>query len=403
MSQPGELEKAHKNGILQHMTETKTRILHIVTRGHWGGAQKYVHTLATKLPTKFESHVAVGTGDALPEILQADGIPVHRLISGQRFVSMSKDIALWKEIYSLITKIQPSIVHLNSSKVGAVGACAARTYNLLHRTDKRVKIVFTSHGWAFKENVPFYSQWFRFCSQWVTALLSDCVICVSENVKKHAQSMMGVQNKLVTIYNGVEAPAFLAREDAHMKLAPHVTAHTWIGTISELVPNKGLDILIDAFSRIASDFPDAHMVVIGEGEQRLELEQLIHTKNIENRITLCGHVYEASRLLPAFDIFTLTSRKEGFPYALLEAGHASLPILTTRVGGIPEIIENTVSGILVRPGDVRETEVALRRLLEHAELRTQLGEALHTKVTTMFSEQNMITRTTELYRGLLNM
>ncbi len=172
---------------------------------------------------------------------------------------------------------------------------------------------------------------------------------------------------------------------------------TVIGTISELHPNKGLAYLIDAFHEIAAKFPNAIVLIVGEGEERELLESRIAEKQLSGRIFFAGRIPDAASHAKIFDIFTLTSVKEGLPYTILEAGAAGVAVVASAVGGIPEIIDDMKSGLLIQPKKSSEIAHALEFLLKHVNARKSYGKELHSKVAADFNLEKMLARIDELY------
>lgn len=382
------------------MHTEKISVLFLITKGNLGGAQKYVFDLASSLPlTRFEPIVACGEGALLEHMCKEKGIPTTHLASVKSDLGVL-DLRALVDVYKLIKEDKPNILHLNSSKIGFIGGLAGRLYNIAHRQNP-VKIIFTAHGWAFNDARygVLTREIFRVI-QWWSVLLSHKTIAVSKAIKNE-MNFPFAPKKISVIQNGIGMIDFVDKETARKKLVPEShKSELWLGTISELTKNKGVDNTLRAFARIAKEFPQARFIVIGEGEERENLENLIKNLDITNQVHLLGFIPDASRYLKAMDIFILTSRTEALGFVLLEAGMASIPPIASRVGGIPEIIENTVSGILVRPNNIKEVETALRFLFEHEEKRHLMGEHLYTSVSSKFSFEKMLNDTIEIYRSV---
>ena len=172
-----------------------------------------------------------------------------------------------------------------------------------------------------------------------------------------------------------------------------------IGTISELHKNKGLDFLISA----CADLPEnVSVYIIGDGEEKENLVKQIEKLGLQKKVFLLGRIENARKYLKAFDIFTLTSRTEALPYAFLEAGLAGLPVVTSRVGGIPEIVENEKNGILVEVGNVAEIAKSLKNLVLEPQKRASFGLALREKIEKEFSLEKMIFETEKFYLVVIN-
>jgi glycosyltransferase involved in cell wall biosynthesis len=168
----------------------------------------------------------------------------------------------------------------------------------------------------------------------------------------------------------------------------------WIGTIAELTPNKNLSFLIEALARLPDDNWQA--VIIGEGEERQALTALIARHHLASKVFLLGFMSEAARYLKALDLFTLTSLKEGLPYVVLEAAAAGLPVIATRVGGLPDLITSEQTGRLISSGDTSALRETLLELLRDHRLRLELGDTIHTALAPL-TQQAMAEQTILLY------
>jgi len=170
-----------------------------------------------------------------------------------------------------------------------------------------------------------------------------------------------------------------------------------IGTIAEVHPNKGLTYLIDAMANVCASHPNTISVIVGDGDLLSSINMQIRAAGLDGKVFLAGYMSEAFQYLKAFNAFILPSVKEGLPYVILEAGYASLPVISTTVGGIPEIIEDMKSGVLVQPKDSGELAHAISYIIEHPLLARQYGAALREIVMTRFGMEKMIEKITQLY------
>jgi glycosyltransferase involved in cell wall biosynthesis len=265
------------------------------------------------------------------------------------------------------------------------------------------KIIFTAHGWAFNEPRPRLSRKFFKFLQWLTILLSDTTVAVSEKTKKDIVGLPFVKNKIIVIHNGVAPIDFLEKEMAREKLSPYSNgkiSEIVVGTVSELHKNKGLDFLISA----CADLPENISVyIVGDGEEKENLQNQIKKLGLSGKIFLTGRIENAKTLLKAFDIFTLTSRTEALPYSILEAGLAGLAVVASNVGGIPEIIENEKNGILTEAGNIAEISKSLKNLLLEPQKCDLLGANLREKVLKDFSLQKMISETEKFYTPTISL
>ncbi|MEA1929610.1 MAG: glycosyltransferase [Patescibacteria group bacterium] len=380
------------------------KVLYLITKGVWGGAGRYVYDLATA-PEEAgnEAVVACGQGHRLPSKLQEAGVRSIFIEPLGRDVNPLADWQSFREIYRLLGREQPDVVHLNSSKIGGLGALATRLYNL--GSPMKTKIIFTAHGWPFNEPRRALARGAIKFISWLTIMLCHQVIVIAKKESEQALAMPFISpRKIRLIYNGVKPINTLTRKEARDSLIKTntdlglvQTGSLWVGVIAELHTNKGLRYLIEAVDQLPED-KQPTVVIIGEGEKRDELEKMIIDLELDNKIFLLGAIPEAARYLPAFDLFVLPSVKEGLPYTLLEAGQASLPVISTTVGGIPEIIADRESGLLAPSANSTALAEALEELMASPDQRQAYGQRLKQKVFETFSFEQMLTHTREVYR-----
>ncbi|HEY4517723.1 MAG TPA: glycosyltransferase [Candidatus Paceibacterota bacterium] len=309
----------------------RKKILFVITKSNFGGAQRYCFDLATHLPkSEFEVKVVYGgTGEAdakrgaLSINLQEKGIDGIFLQSFMRDVSFLKDARAFFELLTVFRRECPDIVHLNSSKAGGIGALAARFARV-------PKIIFTVHGWPFLEDRSPLAKALIWIASLCTVLLCHKVICISEYDLRIAKQMPFIGERAVRIYNGIAPMSFGSGENIRNAFPPGVTI---TGTIGELTRNKKQIALIEE----ARHKPSMYVAIVGSGEEYVMLDYKIKKYSLDARVKLFGFL-PANEVLKGFDVFALPSLKEGLPYVLLEATAAGLPIIANRVGGIPEIL-----------------------------------------------------------------
>lgn len=375
----------------------KTRVLFVITKSNFGGAQKYVYDLATGLPQdRFEVVVALGGSGSLIQKLHERHVRILPIFSLTRDINITSDLFSFFELWLIFHREKPAVVHLNSAKASGIGALAARFARV-------PKIIFTAHGWAFNEERSFLQRIVIKFFSWITVLLSHKTIAVSEAVHKDTRNWLFIQKKVVTIHNGVGSADFLSQEEARPLLFARTEAQIprdslIVGTIAELHKSKGLSYAIEAIAILAQKNPSLFYFILGAGEEQRKLASLIKQHDLQERVFLLGFVENAANYLKAFDIFVLPSIKEGLPYVLLEAGLAGLPVVASRVGGIPEIIDDGKTGFLVPPRNKNALSEALRLIIDSPDMRKSFCVALKEKVTDDFSLKTMTSKTAVLYK-----
>jgi glycosyltransferase involved in cell wall biosynthesis len=299
----------------------RKKILYIITKSNWGGAQRYVFDLATNIPKdSFDVAVVLGGSGPLKQKLNAAGVRTISVDALQRDVSLSKEFKAMRELASIFKNEKPDVVHLNSSKAGGLGALAARLAGIR-------KIIFTVHGLPEDESRSPLSRLLIKIATKLTFFLCTDIIAVSKNNFDRIHS-----RKAHLIYNGIDPNIHFGSGDIVRSKFP--SGVKIIGTVGELTKNKNQIALIQQ----ARKDPSMYVAIVGEGEDRAMLEQKIKEYGLAERVKLFGFI-PASEALKGFDIFALPSLKEGLPYVLLEAKLAGLPIEANRVGGVSEILD----------------------------------------------------------------
>lgn len=381
----------------EHMDGERKKILYVITKSNFGGAQRYVYDLATGLTDTYEVAVALGGEGTLAQKLADSNIRTIPISSLQRDVSLIKELFSFFSLLRVIYKERPDILHLNSSKAGGLGALAGRMLRVPH-------IVFTAHGWEFNNQARGHiARWAITFFSWLIVVLSHTTITVSRSMKTQMERFPFVQKKLRVVHNGIAPQQLYVREAAQMQLASYDARlekaghYTWVGMLSELHPVKGVDVAIEAFAKLAETNSGLILVVCGGGDDRPALMRKITEAKLEERVFLLGHVDDASSLLSAFDIFLFPSRSEGLGYALLEAGIARLPVIATDVGGTSEVITHEQTGLLIERNAPEALANAIRKVAADTTYATRLGEALYQNVSTHFSLHRMQQETEAVY------
>lgn len=386
------------------MNEKKKKILFVITKSNWGGAQKYVYDLATVLKGKgYSVKVALGGKGTLFDKLKESGIDTVSIPSFNRDVDLLSEIKTTAKLFEIIRSFRPDVVHLNSSKAG-LGALASRMLRVK-------KIVFTLHGLALHEDRSRIQKFIIKQLYRLTILFCHRTIVVSNALKNEVATMFPrLAKKMVLVHNGLLIPEFMGRKEARDLLISTIpngkstidipTASMVIGTIGELHPIKGHKYLIEGFREVLykSALP-LFLFIISDGEERKERQKQIDSLRLTNNVFLCGRIDDAIRVLKAFDIFILPSLSEGLPYAVQEAGLASLPVIATEVGGIPELIENNKTGILIRPKSSVDITHSILEVIYDPELRKSLGSSLHKKIKEDFNVDHMTISTENIYNS----
>lgn len=345
------------------MKKERKKILYVITKSNFGGAQRYLYDLATNLPLdQFDSVVSAGGSGSLIKKLKEAGVRTISIPSLERNISITREFRAFKFLLQTFRTEKPDVIHLNSAKASGLGALAGRIAGVPN-------IVQTVHGWSFNEERSLLWRTIVWVASWTTSLLSHHTIVVSKHDFEQAKNMPFVLNRVTCIQNAISEQELMEKIEARSKLVqiqdiPKGSSAVWIGTIAELNKNKGLEYGAQAIRKLLETNSHLYWVVIGDGEEKRNLAHLVKKLHLQKHVFFLGQQDNAARYLKAFDIFMLPSVKEGLPYVLLEARAAGIPIVSTNVGGIPEVVRDT-SGIVVPPKNPEKLAEAIEVLLSH--------------------------------------
>ncbi len=314
------------------------KVVHIVEDMEVGGLERVIEGIALNLDnTRFNAEVLCLTkGGAIAENIIAKGGYVEIL----GISNYHSPISI-KKVVERLKKKKTSIVHTHGYPAGVLGRISAiiagipYIYHHVHST-----------YWGF--------GWRQCLMEKLLARYTKKVICCSAAVKEFMTDFVGMrEDKVVVIYNGVPELDHVRTTGDRFKdmLGIPRDART-IGTVASIVPHKGHKYLIEAFKGIEQQIPGTYLVLVGNGPLRKEIEELADKYDILKRVRFTGKQSDIYPYLSIMDIFVLPSvEREGFGLALIEAMSMEKPVVATDIGGIPEVVEDGKSGILVRPGD----------------------------------------------------
>ena len=361
------------------------RVLYIITKSEAGGAQTHVSQMSRYVCTEGgAAAVMASPGGWLETITKKRGIPFYPNLYLYNGLNPFKGIKVMRSIREAVRTFKPDMVSLHSSAAGFWGRVALRN---------NIPTLFTAHGWAFTQGAPLMRKIVAIIAEKITSRWCGAIVCVSANDRNLALKYhIAPRRKVVLIHNGVEIPHHKAHEPRH-----HGIRIVFVGRLSE--PKRPI-WLLEAYAELEKKVKDASKIhIIGEGEQREELEVYIHQHGLENSVILHGALPRSEVLeeLDASDIFVLLSRYEGFPRSILEAMAAGLPVIASDVGGVREALSDD-AGIIIKRGDKKALVTALGTLITHSEERIKMGERAYRRASKQFSLDEMMQKTYSLYK-----
>jgi len=265
-------------------------------------------------------------------------------------------------------------------------------------------VVYTVHGYAFHENEPWLRRTLFFTLEKLARKWSAGVICISQPlVDLWVQRKLAEPEKVRKIYSGIDVSEFKninSREKVRKELGlqPDQIA---VGQVSKLWEGKGHEDIINACPMIFTDVPNCRIFFIGDGPIREKLEEIVFKNGLQERITFLGHCDNIAEVTSALDIAVLASHYEGMGRVILEAMAAGLPVVATRVGGIPDLVVDRETGFLVEPHSPEQLAQAIVFLASDPGLRKQMGDAGKKSVDSRFTVDTMIEQVDKLYQEVL--
>ena len=377
------------------------RVLHVITRMMVGGAQENTLLSCALIdPTLYPSTLLTGPETGLEGSLHEEAAArgVHVIVEP----SLVRRISPWHDFLATVRLMRAmragryDIVHTHSSKAGILGRIAARLARV-------PVIVHTTHGWGFNDQQPWYLYWLYVVLERVCAPFTGAIVVVgSPNREKGLALGIGRPEQYRLIRSGIEVQAFrdvrTSRDEARRRLGLPRDGFV-IGSVGRLEGQKAPLDLFAAFVPVAVEHPEAHLVYVGEGSWRGELEASIARAGLQRRVHLAGLRRDVPELLRAFDVFALASRYEGLPRVFPQAMAAGLPIVATRVDGAPDAITPGENGWLVEVGDTAAMAGYLRALARDPALARRMGAAGRARVDE-FAVERMVEELAELYATL---
>ncbi len=262
---------------------------------------------------------------------------------------------------------------------------------------KQCHVITTVHG-CYGEAEQGWRAWlYDSVLRWNDNKTAD-FIAVSESVCTYLKKI-GIRQARVTYSSNAILPSHLEKPAIQLRdLAGWSDDTVIISIAARLEPVKGIDYLIKAFAEAHRTCPLLRLCIMGEGRLREELEALVDTLGLHDRVYFAGFRQDVGELLKTTDIFCLSSLSEGLPFAVLEAAMAKLPLVLSEVGGMAEFFVHQQTALLFPAKDIKQMSEHFLFLADHVEFRQKLGEYAYTEVSEKFSAQRMLTQTLKLYR-----
>jgi len=330
-----------------------------------------------------EVHVITTLDEGLPKENMEEGFYVHRVFWRKiRFLGI---VSFWIKIFFVLKKINPDIVHAQSIGIGISGFLA----------NKILKKPYVAWGRGSEVYLP---STFKNTISKLVLRNADAVIALTQDMKNEMQKFCDCD--ISVIPNGIDTERFenLSKEDIRkrLKIKEDEKIITFVGTLR---PVKGLRYLIEAMKIVRDKDKNVRLVLVGDGEEREKLEKLVEKFGLKECVKFIGSVQneEIPQYMVTSDVFVLPSLSEGFPNVVLDAIASGLPIVATKVGGLPEIIEDSKNGFLVKPKNPEQIAEKILLLIKDDELRKRISKANKGEAE-RYSWERVVQRLEEVYQ-----
>ncbi len=378
------------------------KVVRLITRLNIGGPAIHTILLTAGLDrSRFAPLLVAGAeapseGNMLP-LADRVGVRPYSIPELGRAVRPGQDLVAFARVVRLLGRYRPAIVHTHMAKAGAIGRVAARVAGV-------PVVVHTYHGHVFHSYFDSFRTTAYLAAERLLAHLSDRLVAVGERQRAEIAAYgIGDERKLVALPLGLELEPFLEPiPRGALRRALGLPEQTpLIGIVARLVPVKAHETFLQAAALVRDEHPDARFAIVGDGECRAALEARARALGLDGVLHFLGWRRDLPGVYADLDVVCLSSLNEGSPVALIEAMAAARPVVATAVGGVPEVVRDGISGLLVPPRDARAMAAAIGEILAAPERARALGLAARDDVYPKYAIRRLIQDVEGLYLELL--
>lgn len=375
------------------------KIAQVITRLEPGGTWPVVTTLLDRLAARGdEVHLALGpcisTRETVEAFCRKHRIHLRWVPEFQRAIHPWKDWQAYQTVAKWLNHLRPDIVHTHTSKAGLVGRLAA------HRAGVP-KIIHSTHGQVFSGYFNAFTSNLIVLAERQAAKWCEIIVVLSHaEIHEHLSRRVGQNDQYRVIPNGVEPSKYLKSDEVRNQLRTEANLtpdQCLLAMVGRMTPVKGHKILLHSLKIICAQEPSVRVWMVGEGECRPELERLAVRLGIDQYIRWWGYRENIPAMLQAIDLLIMPSLNEGFGLSAVEAMASGCPVVGSRVGGIPEVIQEKETGWLVPPQDPSALAEAILQGVRHPSERRRMGEKARERVKQEFTLDRMVDETLKCY------
>lgn len=344
----------------------------------------------------YKVELACAPGGRLIDLVRENHMEVKIFKNLVQPLNPVKDILAVVDLIFFLRKNRYHIVHTHNSKAGFVGRLAAKITGI-------PVVIHTVHGFAFHDQEPVWRQSLFRNVERIASHMCDKMIFISQPLVDWAlrEKIVLRPDKIAKIYSGIDLRQFRpVTEDEKNRVRKKWNIgndDAVIGIVSKLWEGKGHEILIRAFKEVKKEIKGARLIIVGEGPLAGTLHDLVDSLSLTDSVVFTGFQMDVAEVISSFDVAVLPSYFEGMGRVLIEAMAMEKPVVASRVGGIPDLVKDGVNGFLIRPGDIKGFEDALKKLLNDKGLANIMGKDGRKRVTDKFSADAMVRSIDDIY------
>jgi len=394
----------YKQGV-NNKLDKRIKVAHIIARMITGGAdENTLFTVQGLDKDRYEVDLIMGEefDESILKRIKDKNINIIQIKGLKWKLNFLYDPIVLIKLIKLMRKNHCDIVHTHTTKAGILGRIAARIAGV-------PVIVHGLHGSTFEAFDSGLLNWLLFFFERLTGRFTDAYISVSGVLsEKYVKKGIGKKENYHTVYSGIELDKFYeVREKIDCEKKQRElgidSKDFIIGNVARLETRKGHKFLIDAFKKVIEERNSCplKLLIIGEGEERGNLENYVKEVNLEDKIIFTGYREDVEELMAIMDIFVLTSLREGLPRVLVQAAAVGMPSVAFNVDGVPEIIKDNHNGFLVKVKDVEQLENRIVKYMNNKELVSLHGQNGREFIGNKWSIKGMVDRIDKIYQDLV--
>ena len=367
----------------------KINVLQVITDSKIGGAEKVALSLASNLNKGGLYSVKIcclASRGQIAEEAEKLGIIIY-------FLGIKNKWYFWKafRIIKLIKDNRIKIIHSHLFHANIISRVFGRVFGV-------VVVISTEHTMGMEGRLRLFLNG-------LSSFMSDKIIAVSFAVRNFILKNTTINpDKIIVVHNGIDCSFFNPNSALESSMCKDLSVNSdnlVVGTVTHLYKDKGIDYLLMAARGILVEFPNTVFLIVGDGPLRKEMESLSSKLGIHKNIRFVGFRSDIKSVLALMDVFVHPSKFEGFPITILEAMAMKKAVVATEVGGVAEVIQDNINGLLVRPRDPVSLAGKITFLLKNKEFSKELGEAARKRVCSMFNLGLMVDEVAGIYQEAL--